>query len=82
MIGYFEQNEAWYLCFDPTLMSIALLVALAFDFAKRLPQTPHPSLSSPAVYEKRDVEMQQNGSKHIQIQSPSSNKTNGDDEMQ
>ena len=35
--GYFQQNEAWYLCFDPTLMSVALLVAIGFDFTRRLP---------------------------------------------
>ena len=35
--GYFQQNEDWYLCFDPTLMSAALLVAVLFDFTKRLP---------------------------------------------
>ena len=35
--GYFQQNEAWYLAFDPTLMSLALLIAIVFDFTKRLP---------------------------------------------
>ena len=35
--GYFQQNEAWYICFDPTLMSLALLIAIVFDFTRRLP---------------------------------------------
>ena len=81
LVGYFEENEAWYLVFDPTLMSIALLIALAFDFAKRLPDTPHPALSSPAVHDKHDVELQQNGVKHIQITSPSSNGGTNDVEV-
>ena len=78
--GYFQENEAWYLCFDPTLMSVALLVALAFDFSKRLPQTAHPALSSPAVHDKSDLEMQHSGGKHVQVMSPSSNVTNGGDQ--
>ena len=36
--GYFERNEAWYDVFDSTLMSVALMVAIAFDFTKRLPK--------------------------------------------
>jgi hypothetical protein len=52
--GYFQENEAWYLVFDPTLMSIALMVALAFDFTKRLPGSDAPALASPTV---QDVEM-------------------------
>ena len=35
--GYFQHNEAWYLVFDPTLMSLALLIAVVFDFTRRLP---------------------------------------------
>lgn len=77
--GYFQKSEAWYLCFDPTLMSIALLTALAFDFAKRLPQTVNPALTSPVVHNKSDLEMQQSGGKHIQVTSPSNKTTNGDD---
>lgn len=52
--GSFQQNEAWYLVFDPTLMSIALMVALAFNFTKRLPGSELPSMVSPAV---QDIEM-------------------------
>ena len=35
--GYFQQNEAWYLVFDPTLMTLALAIAILFDFTRRLP---------------------------------------------
>ena len=35
--GYFQQNEAWYLVFDPTLMVLALTIAILFDFTRRLP---------------------------------------------
>ena len=54
-------------------MALALIIALAADFAKRLPQTTNPpQLTSPAVHDRADLEMQHAGGKHIQVQSPAS----------
>ena len=55
--GYLQQNEAWYILWDPVLMSISLLVALTFDFTKRLPADclNPPTHTAPAS--KGDVEL-------------------------
>ena len=49
--GYLQQNEAWYLIWDPTLMTIALAVAFLFDFTKRIPADALNPPSSPRCCE-------------------------------
>ena len=83
--GYFQQNEAWYLVFDPTLMSVALMVALAFDFTKRMPAEAlnPPTSTHTAPAEKDDVEMgikspSAEKVRHLQVASSTANSEDGD----
>jgi hypothetical protein len=36
--GYLSQNEAWYMMFDPFLMSVAVITFIALDYARVLPE--------------------------------------------
>ena len=55
--GYLQQNEAWYILWDPVLMSVALMVAIAFDFTKRLPADCLNPPTSIAPAGKEDIEL-------------------------
>ena len=81
--GYLQENEAWYLVWDPTLMSVALMVALAFDFTKRLPadvlDPPTSTHTAPANSDLNDLEMAKahpNEQKVVQVVS-----STGDSEL-
>ena len=57
--GYLQQDEAWYIVWDPVLMSIALIAAFAFDFTRRLPADclNAPSSDTAAASKEADIEM-------------------------
>ena len=72
---YLQQNEAWYLIWDPTLMTIALAVAFLFDFTKRIPADALNPPSSPAAVSDSDMEMghvTKSDATVLQVISPSS----------